>query len=129
MSHSVKQPLHSPVSVIRTLTIELEVVWPAIPYFVPQIACIAASTLDALASAYALARHCHSVAVSQRLKFTLMVLNEYPFVDQQNPCANSCCLDPTRCTSNCVCYSHCLPPFSLRICVEIIYTARYTHIQ
>ena len=31
---------------------------------------VAASALDALAFSYALARHCHSVAVSRRLKFT-----------------------------------------------------------
>ena len=54
----------------------------------------AASALDALASVYALARHCCSVAVSWRLKFTWIVTNEYPFVDWQNPCTNSCCLLP-----------------------------------
>ena len=36
-SHSVQQTLHSPFAVTRTLTTELEVVWPAIPYFVPPM--------------------------------------------------------------------------------------------
>ena len=39
---------------------------------------------------YALARHCHSVAVSPRLNF--MCTNEYPFINRHNPCANSCLL-------------------------------------
>ena len=48
----------------------------------------AAFAPDALASAYDLVRHCLLVAVSRRLKFMWIVTNEYPFVNQQNPCAN-----------------------------------------
>ena len=33
-----EQTLRSPFAVTRTLTTELEVVWPAIPYFIPLIA-------------------------------------------------------------------------------------------
>ena len=101
MSCSVQQTLRSPFVVTRTLIPKLKVVWPAIPYFVPPILriggtnvllstdrTVAACALDVLASAYTLARHCHSAAVSRRLKF------KAPFVDRQNPCANSCCLLP-----------------------------------
>ena len=70
---------------------ELEIVWPAIPYFVFPIARIEVLPLVGhLLSVHTLARHCCSVAVSPRLKFTCT--NEYPFVDKQNPCANSCLL-------------------------------------
>ena len=34
-----------------------------------------------------------------------------------------------RYISNCVCYRHCLPPFSLRIRAEIIYKASYTRVE
>ena len=37
-SYSEQQTLRSPFTMIRTLTAELKVVWPAIPYFVPPIA-------------------------------------------------------------------------------------------
>lgn len=44
-----------------------------------------------LSSAYDLVRPCSSVAVSPRLKFTCKVMNEYSFIDRQNPCINSRC--------------------------------------
>ena len=39
-SHFVQQTPRSPFAIIQILTAELEVVWPAIPYFMPPIVCI-----------------------------------------------------------------------------------------
>ena len=46
MSCSVQQTLHSPFAVTWKLTIKLGVVWPAISYFVPLIACIGGTELS-----------------------------------------------------------------------------------
>ena len=46
VSGSVQQTLRSLFAVTRTLTTELEAVWPAIPYFVPPIARIGGTELS-----------------------------------------------------------------------------------
>ena len=46
MSCSVQQTLLSPFAVTWKLTIKLGVVWPAISYFVPLIACIGGTELS-----------------------------------------------------------------------------------
>ena len=76
-----------------------------------------------------LARHCCSVAVSRRLTFTRMVTMNILLLTDRTLVQTVAAFYSTRCVSNCISYRHCLPPFSLRICIDIIHIASYTRVE